>query len=245
MTMSSQDGLFDLPPRTFAVAPAAQLARPPVADGLLHVGGLDLSATSTGMARIYGKQLTTWAFKPKARKPDEAREQFVYNRQELIIRQVLAYLGDCHVIMAEDLVWHAKGSSILDLAGLRAIVMLELHRAGLTVVHVNQSIVKAYATGNGNADKQLVYRAALLRFGVDEQRAALRSDDEGDAAWLAQMGADHYGCPLITVPKAQRERMYAKAIRGRRKGLPVIDWADVPVELIAAAAAERKAVNGA
>lgn len=242
--MSSQDGLFDLPARTYAVAPAAQLARPPVADGLLHVGGLDLSCTSTGMARIYGGELTTWAYKPKPRKPDEDREQYVYNRQELIIRQVLAYLGDCHVIVAEDLVWHAKGSSILDIAGLRAIVMLELHRAGLTVVHVNQTLVKAYATGNGNADKLAVYRAALLRFPVHEQRSALRTDDEGDAAWLAQMGADHYGVPLITMPKANRARMYATATKGRRKGLPVIGWRDVPVELIAAAAAGRSATSG-
>jgi Holliday junction resolvasome RuvABC endonuclease subunit len=191
------------------------------------VGGLDLSLTSTGLALIADGKLHTAAFRTKARKPSEDRELFVYQRQELILAEVLGYLKSCDVVAVEDLVWHAKGSAIFDLAGLRAIVTLEMHRTGLTMVHVNQTLVKAYATGNGNADKQLVYRAALQRLPVNDLRAAMTTTDEADSAWLAQMAADHYGCPLITMPKANRERMYATATSGKRKGLPVIGWPEL------------------
>jgi len=181
---------------------------------VLRVGGLDLSLTSTGLARIDGERLTTWVHKPSTLRG--------FERLESIIETTLSYLADRDVIAVEGLSFGAKGSAMLDLAGLRAVVTLELHRAGLTVADVPPAVVKKYATGVGGADKFAVYAQAVKRLGGE-----FVGDDAADAAWLAHMAADYYGCPLVTMPAVSRAVLCSLTIRGRRKGLPVVEWPDL------------------
>jgi len=182
----------------------------------LRIGGLDLSLTSTGIAVIDHGCMRTAAL--------QTGKLRGWERVELIITECLKALDCCDVIAAEGLAYGAKGNALLDLAALRGIVTLELHRQELPVVDVSPASLKKYATGSHMADKLAMYGAALTRLGALRSVNAITTGDEADAAWLAHMAADWYGCSLVKMPEAQRAAMSARHKSGKRKGAPVIDW---------------------
>lgn len=183
----------------------------------LIIGGLDLSLSSTGIARIdLADRVTTFAYKPRSRG---------YQRLTDITAVVLSELKDCDVIGIEGLITHAKGSSLTDIAGLWWHVTLEMWGAGFIFVPISPSTLKGYATGNGLSDKFKMHAAAMTRLG-----AVVDGPDQADALWAAAATADHYGQPLAQMPQAQRAWLHRNAVKGRRKGLPVVDWPDLPAE---------------
>lgn len=181
----------------------------------LRFGGLDLSLTGTGVARIGDGELRTWTITPGKLRG--------WPRVELIISECKRLLFGCDVIACEGLAFGAKGNALLDLAALRGIMTLELHRDEYRLADVPPALLKQYATGKGNADKLAVYREALSRLPVSAA-APMTDDDQSDAAWLACMAADYYGSPLVRVPLTHRAALTRIAPKGRRKGLPMIDW---------------------
>ncbi len=79
---------------------------------------------------------------------------------------------------------------------------LELWRRGLPVAEVPPSSVKKYATGKGNATKPDMRVALLQRAGIDE-----RDDNRVDAWWLRSAALDHYGEPVVAMPRIHREAL--------------------------------------
>jgi crossover junction endodeoxyribonuclease RuvC len=78
-----------------------------------------------------------------------------------------------------------------------------LWRAETPYAVVTPQQLKKYATGYGsgkNCGKDKVLAAAIRRYPMAE----VDGNDVADALVLAAMGADHLGCPLATVPQANR-----------------------------------------
>ena len=182
--------LFDLPAPTRPV-PAPPPARPTCAEP--RVLGLDLSLTSTGVARPDG---TTYRIKTRSADGD-LRLLHIRDR----IRAELENRPDLAVI--EDLPRHAMGAGIT--AMVHGIVRSELLAAGVPYALVVAATLKSYACDHGRADKAQMaaaaYRTAGRQFDDD------RGGDQCDAWWLRHAGLDHLGAPEALLPDGQRARL--------------------------------------
>lgn len=105
------------------------------------------------------------------------------------------------LVVLEGYAHHAQSSSILSLAELGGVVRLALYEADQLYVEVPPTVLKKYATGSGNANKQHVMSQAWQKL---EYRG--HDDNEADALWLRTMALDHYGLfdANKLIPKAQR-----------------------------------------
>ncbi|MFI9600366.1 crossover junction endodeoxyribonuclease RuvC [Streptomyces sp. NPDC052043] len=165
----------------------------------LQVIGLDLSITSTGVARIDGS-----TFRIRTRQKDGPRRLTV-------IRDVLAVEvaeQRPHLAVIEDLPMTTGRMSIANLktiASLHGVVQAALVDADVPWAYVTPKTLKKYATDNGSASKQDMTAAAFLADG------ATFDDDEGadqvDAWWLRAAAYDWLGLPLFTMPQAQRDAL--------------------------------------
>lgn len=155
-------------------------------DGARHprVVGLDLSLTSAGVATDAG----TFTIASKA----NGDERLLDIRDRVHDAAVGADLA-----VIEDLPTHAKSAGIT--GRVQGVVRVTLMDAKVPYVLVVPSVLKKYATDNGNADKVAMAVAALKRFGME-----FRTSDECDAYWLRAMALDALGYPLAEMPKAQR-----------------------------------------
>jgi hypothetical protein len=81
-------------------------------------------------------------------------------------------------------------------------VRLALMEAEVPYVHISPGTLKAFATGNGKADKAAMILAAYKRAGRE-----FVDDNECDAWWLRAAGLDQYGAPEMKLPEAQRKKL--------------------------------------
>jgi hypothetical protein len=97
---------------------------------------------------------------------------------------------------------NGTSATIVALAKLHGIVEFWLDQR-VPYVKVNQTLLKLYAAGRGNAPKDEVLLAAERRLsGYVASR--ITGNDEADALWLAAMVRDQYGAPLTPMPQAHR-----------------------------------------
>jgi Holliday junction resolvasome RuvABC endonuclease subunit len=170
--------------------------------------GLDQSLTSFGAARASPAlpvEMHRW--RSGARRGHE--------RMQWLLDNVEDAASGCDLAVIEGLSFGAKGSSLLDLAGLFGVVCHRLWQIGLPYAVVSPSSRMKYLTGRGQADKDTCLLAVVRRFpGIE-----VDGNDQADALTLAAMGADWAGFPLAKMPEAHRAVLTAK-----NKGKPVIDW---------------------
>lgn len=156
------------------------------------VGGLDLSLTSSGVARyetgLGMPELWTHAIRTKATHGVMPTAQ----RLDDIAATVWAYLDDADLLVIEAPSFGSKGGKAHERGGLWWLVVVDARRRGIPVATVAPRGLKLYATGNGAADKSEVVDTLLEQVGV-----AVRWDDEADAAVLALMGGRALGEPHI------------------------------------------------
>lgn len=173
--------------------------------------GLDQSLTSFGAARVGSDpgcpaELHRW--RPGARRGHERLEWLLGNVEEAARGADLALI--------EGLAFGAKGSSLLDLAGLFGVVTHRLWQIGVPYAVVPPSCRMKYLTGKGQADKDTCLLAVVRRFpGIE-----VDGNDTADALTIAAMGADWAGFPLADMPAAHRAALTAK----NSKGKPAIAW---------------------
>jgi crossover junction endodeoxyribonuclease RuvC len=141
-------------------------------------------------------------------------------RLEYLAAEAVAACRGAALVMVEGVAFAAKGSALLDLAGLNTLVRHELWRQNIPYALVAPAQVKVYACGNGAASKQQVLTAALRRMPLVE----VDGDDQADALWLAAMGCDWLGSPLCKVPETQRAVLTAVHADKGRRGKPKIVW---------------------
>jgi hypothetical protein len=116
-------------------------------------------------------------------------------------RQVLELLDEIHPVLAV-IEGYAMGPT-RNMAGSRSVaelggvVRLLLHERGIPYAEVAPACLKKYATGKGNAKKDVVIKAALEQGASIPQRPASGGgrefdDNAADAWWLWQMGIARY-----------------------------------------------------
>jgi crossover junction endodeoxyribonuclease RuvC len=116
------------------------------------------------------------------------------------------------LVVIEQPAFSRQTGHMHDRSGLWWLVVNELHSYEFPVVEVTPGSLKKYATGSGTATKHAVVDATARRF-PDIDTAA--DDNRCDALWLAAMGYDHLGHPIVTVPAAHRA------------ALAKVQWGDV------------------
>ena len=169
----------------------------PAAPAGFRVIGLDLSITSTGVARPDGS-----TFRIKTRQKDGPRRLTVI--RDRLIAEVAEQRPQLAVI--EDLPMNAGRMSLTNLknmACLHGVVQSVLVDADVPWAYVNTKTLKKYACDNGGADKADMAAAAYLADGVEF--ADDKGGDQVDAWWLRAAGHDWCGVPLFAMPQAQRD----------------------------------------
>lgn len=162
---------------------------------------MDLSLTATGWADTHGTGRITVA--------STGVDRLWELRDEIhdIIAAAQHRFPDLAVIEGYA---YGRPNQAAQLGELGGVVRLLLRDADVPCAVVPPSSLKLYATGKGNASKDLVRDCARDRLGLP----AGVSSDECDAAWLRAMGLDHLGHPVVAVAARQRA------------ALDKIDWPD-------------------
>lgn len=178
------------------------------ADGQPLVLGLDPSLESTGMAWPDGtlvrhgrSGLTVADKRSVAQRGNELRTLVLELGNYALSRGVPA------LVVAEELPNYKLDS-------YRAYVWWALvnllSQKGATVVEVQPSEIKKYATGKGNASKEAMVDAVARRMPQFETGGVT---DLADAAWACAMGREVLGHPLIDLPQVNRDAL--KSLRKR------------------------------
>lgn len=161
------------------------------------VTGVDLSLTAVGIARhqLGGTWYTT-TIKPPARLTGIDRLVWLLNKvsEHCVATQLVAVEGPSYGSGTTG-----RQSGQHERAGLWWMVRHELWRWGIPVAVIPPATVKQFATGKGSADKDAMVLATARRFPDFEG-----DNNAADALWLAAMGADHLGAPLVDMPQANR-----------------------------------------
>lgn len=164
------------------------------------ITGLDLSLASTGYARIdtLAGHVTTGRIQSKGTKTATIYQRSA--RLYQLVDRIVDVAETSHLIVVEGPSFgQARQSGQHDRAGLWWLVVSSLTHdthAPDRVVEVPPAVVKKYATGKGNADKDSVLLAVARRFPDIE----ITGNDEADALILAAMGARHAGHPIDDMP---------------------------------------------
>jgi crossover junction endodeoxyribonuclease RuvC len=161
----------------------------------LRVIGLDLSLASTGVASNAG-----WVHRIVT-KPNTGAGHF--DRLRTIRAAVLDHVRGADLVMVEGLSLGSQTGQHMTRAGMWHLVMEAIDAAGIPWAQVSPAGVKQYATGKGNASKDLVLASVIRRFPAVE----VSGNDEADALVLAAMGADHCGQPMAEMPELHRKAL--------------------------------------
>ncbi|HEX6382225.1 MAG TPA: hypothetical protein VF180_13350 [Acidimicrobiia bacterium] len=171
------------------------------------VVGLDLSLTSSGRCVLDAGWFACSVVGSKGSRSATLAARGV--RLTRLRNGILAVLDSAapDLVVVEGPAYSTKGGSPLDRYGLWwAVVSVALDLVPVGVVP--PAVVKAYATGRGNADKVEVALAAERRWGTCAH--GLDGPDQADALVLAAMGAHRLGRP-VTKPTAWQEAALEKA----------------------------------
>lgn len=182
---------------------------------MTRVLGFDPSLTSFGGAAVGSgseEPAVLYRWRPGTMRGHE--------RMQWLLDRVRNAAEGCDLAVIEGLAYGAKGSSLLDLAGLLWAVRHLLWQMDVPYALVAPSVRMKYLTGKGQADKDTCLLAVTKRFpGIE-----VDGNDTADALTLAAMGADRLGFPLAKMPEAQRAVLTAVHSEAKKRGQPVIVW---------------------
>lgn len=156
--------------------------------------GLDVSLTATGWCLLRGES-SGITDADIVRYPKGVDGDARLTRLHRSIAALLA--TPVGLVVMEDLPRGAHGAAATGMA--QGVVRLALLDAGVRYELVPPASLKAYAAGRGNATKADLRLALFKRTGCD-----VPNDNVVDAVWLAAMGSDLLGHPLVRVPEAHR-----------------------------------------
>lgn len=162
--------------------------------------GLDLSLTATGISDGTAAWLITSTGKSGASLSERD------DRLWTLRNRILDALTPATLVVVEAPAFSRQNGHMHDRSGLWWLVVTALHARDCQVVEVPPTCLKRYATGKGNANKGLMIEAATRRFPHVDTAG---DDNRVDALWLAAMGHDHLGTPLVALPAAHRASLEA------------------------------------
>ena len=158
----------------------------------MKILALDLSLTRTGFAMDDGK--TGTLAPPKGY--DRGMKRLRWIRDHVLN---LAKLNRTDLVLLEGYAFGAKGNAVFDIAELGGVVRLALFDAGYPFLILPPATVKKFATGSGNANKELMLTQAVRVLGY---RGA--DNNEADALWMHTMAMVAYDRSFdVPLPVAQ------------------------------------------
>ena len=169
-----------------------------------RVIGLDLSLTSTGTAVVTAGgpvEVTT----VKAPRPDPAGDPLARDLARLRhLRAVVGYAArGCDLAVLEGLAFGTRTGKASERAGLWWFVVDQLTDLGVPVAVMPPATRAMYATGKGNAPKDLVLVTTARLY----PHVPVTGNDAADALVLAAAGLDHLGHPLRKLPQTHRRAL--------------------------------------
>lgn len=124
-------------------------------------------------------------------------------------------LGDSKaLVILEGYSYGSKGAAVVNIGELGGVVRLMLYERGVPTVEIPPACLKKYACGRGNASKEDVLQAGVMRSG-----RTFADNNACDAWWLHQMGLAYY------VPASP---LLAKVPAGNREALLKVPWVKLP-----------------
>lgn len=156
---------------------------------MTRVLALDLSLTSSGYAidRKVGRLIP----------PGSASSGMP--RIDWIMRRCVELAEEADVVVIEG---YAMGTARMQshahaTGELGGLVRWAMYRKQIPQVDIPPASLKQFATGKGNANKEMMLTEAVRRL---EYPGA--SNDEADALWMRAMALQHYGSPIVKMPAA-------------------------------------------
>lgn len=170
----------------------------------LRLIGLDLSLTSPGYA---------WTTPSGVPRVDivtvPARDDDPHRRVYAVVKMIETLLSDQpHLVIIEDIFVGPNSQTAIKLAKLHGVVEFILGEARVPWVRVNPQHRAMYATGRGDASKELVLSHTRYTYGrVVGGASRIRTTDDADALILVAMAADKYGHALVPVDGTKRRAL--------------------------------------
>lgn len=183
----------------------------------LRVLGVDSSLTATGLSLIDvpGSPVTDklTILEPTsiqvatvgAPKPRLKTRREYSRRVSHVVESVAAAMEGVDLIMMEELAYGAKGDTAFVLPWIWGRIIDAAEERDIPIGFANIQQVKKYATGKGNADKDIVLAAMVRRF----PDVAITNNNESDALTLGLIGCRARGYP-IDHPTIHKEEVMAK-----------------------------------
>lgn len=173
------------------------------------IAGIDPSLTSTGVAVVRSPErveTATVTSKPPAAGTETVRTRF--ERMEKIAAKILELIDDADVVGIESPAYGMRNAGkVHDRSGLWWWVVGQLEARGVPVVEVTPPSRMMYATGKGNAGKDLVLITAAATY----KQAAITGNDVADAVVIAAMVSRLSGQPIeLRAPAQAKMRALAK-----------------------------------
>ncbi len=171
----------------------------------VHVYGLDLSLSCTGIAHSSGTLNTVTSKKAAIDATHAQRLHRIGQVAYEVVTDVTATGPGPDLVLIEGPSYGSNDPGMFDRAHLWWSVYRGVLESvdGDRIIIVSPSTLKKYATGKGNAAKAAVFEAAKDRLsGVWPSFKA--NDNLSDAAWLCTLGTDLLGAPLVPMPKTHR-----------------------------------------
>lgn len=181
----------------------------------MRVVALDLSLTATGIAVTHDQvgepRLSCRTVTPRKRPTLNIID---HARMHELFQAVAAAVACKPDLVVVEFLPHVAGTGgvALRLAELHGALKHWLYSQGRRYVDVEPQHLKTYATGKGNAKKELVREQVTARYGG---LLHVGSYDEADATALLAMALDAYGEPLAPVPDTHR------------RAIPKVRWPDL------------------
>lgn len=165
------------------------------------VAGIDLSLARTGIALVRSPErveTATVVSKPPKTGTETLRSR--YERMETIAADVLEATGDAEVVGIEAPAYGMRhAGKVHDRSGLWWRIVAALEGRGVPVVEVSPPSRMMYATGKGNAGKDLV----LVTTAATYKQAEVNGNDVADAVVIAAMVSRLAGQPIELRQPAQ------------------------------------------
>lgn len=153
----------------------------------MKIAAFDLSLTATGWATWTGEE----GFKPwvdfgtiaGGSLPKTATEAQSIQRIYSVASQVLSKAEGADMVLFEGLSYGSNDPSAQERAGLAMLIRVDLWRDGRGYILVPPTTLKKFATGKGNAPKEVVMREVFKRWGIEAA-----DNNQADAVALLHVG---------------------------------------------------------
>ena len=162
----------------------------------MNIAAFDLSLQQTGWARHVAGTIDYGVIKPAPKMVKTPIERLEYIR-----RNVFKAALDAELVVIEDYAF-SRSNRAHQMGELGGVIRHSLAKA-VKLVAVSPTTLKKFATGKGNASKELMLVDAVVRLGYKGS-----NHNEADSLWLLYAAMAHYEVDgFVAMPKRNRQAL--------------------------------------